>query len=407
MSEPDFATPFTLDALAELVGDAKIVAIGENNHHIREFGELRDRVLRFLVEHHGFTVLGFESGFTEGKLVADWLHGGPGEVADIARDGFTFSLGDSDEMHEMLRWLRTNGTVHYSGLDVPSSAGSPLPALRAVRAQVETADPDAVALVDRAIVATEPYSSVSSAVAPGLYAGLDTATRDAATAALAVLASRLEALAPVYDTRIALHHAMGALRVDTYLRELDAMMSGTASAINSSSRDLYMASTVRLLRELHPGARIVLMLHNGHLQRVPLQAMPAMAITSTGSYLAKEFGDDYFALGLTAGTGATTGLEPAAGARLGFRVYEQPLGDPVEGSVERAFAGHGPSLVDLRSARGKGVAGSSSVRLAHMQSEVDVIAAFDGLVYLPEMQVSRQVAVPARIGHVNPIGGHS
>jgi erythromycin esterase len=89
--------------------------------------------------------------------------------------------------------------------------------------------------------------------------------------------------------------------------------------------------------------------------------------------------------------GTTTGLEPREGTRLGFRVFEQALGDPVEGSVEAAFAGHGPSLVDLRAARAKGVSGSGSIRHAHMQSEVDVVNAFDALVYLPEMHASRHV----------------
>jgi erythromycin esterase len=366
MSELDFTAPFSLDGLAELIGDAKIVAIGENNHHVREFGALRDQVLRFLVDQHGFSVLGFESGFAEGRLVDDWLRGGPGEVADIGRDGFTFSLGDSDEMHEMLTWLRTRD-VRYTGLDVPSSAGSPLPALRAVREFVEVADPATVALVDQAIAATEPYS---------------------------VLVSRMESLRPTYPEGgdVAVHNAIGALRVDTYLREVDAMMNGRGSALNASSRDEYMASTVRLLREIHgPDARIVLMLHNGHLQRIPFQAMPTMAISSTGAHLARAFGDDYFALGLTAGTGTTTGLEPDENERLGFRVFEQALGEPVEGSVERTFAGRGPSLVDLRAARTKGISGSGSIRHAHMQSEVDVVSAFDAVVYLPEMHVSRHV----------------
>jgi erythromycin esterase len=393
MSELDFTTPFSLDRLAELIGDAKIVAIGENNHHVREFGALRDQVLRFLVERHGFSVLGFESGFAEGELVDDWLRGGPGEVADIGRDGFTFSLGDSDEMHEMLTWLRTRD-VRYAGLDVPSSAGSPLPALRAVREFVEVADPAAMALVDQAIAATGPYSGASSAVAPGLWAAMDTAAQDAATAALTVLVGRMESLRPAYPEGgdVAVHHAIGALRVDTYLREVDAMMNGRGSALNASSRDEYMASTVRLLREIHgPDARIVLMLHNGHLQRIPFQAMPTMAISSTGSHLARALGDDYFALGLTAGVGTTTGLEPDASERLGFRVFEQALGEPVEGGVERTFAGQGPSLVDLRAARAKGISGSGSIRHAHMQSEVDVVSAFDAMVYLPEMHASRHV----------------
>lgn len=33
-----------LSSLVELIGDAHVVAIGENNHHIREFGLLPDGV---------------------------------------------------------------------------------------------------------------------------------------------------------------------------------------------------------------------------------------------------------------------------------------------------------------------------------------------------------------------------
>lgn len=35
--------------LAEMIGDAHVVAIGENNHHIGEVTLLRGRILRFLV----------------------------------------------------------------------------------------------------------------------------------------------------------------------------------------------------------------------------------------------------------------------------------------------------------------------------------------------------------------------
>jgi hypothetical protein len=239
--------------IAELIGDAKIVAIGENNHHVHEFGALRNRLLAHLVEHHGFRVLGFESGFAEGKLVDEWLRGAPGDVADIGRDGFTFSLGDSPEAHEMLTWLRERGDVRYFGLDVPSSAGSPVPSLEAVRAYLSTVDEAATGLVDAAIEATQGYASVSSAEAPGKYAALDAVARDKATATLSRLKAHLASLRPVYQESagteaqaIAEHHAEGALRVDTYLAEVAAMMAGEAPALQSGSRDAYMASTVRL-----------------------------------------------------------------------------------------------------------------------------------------------------------------
>ncbi len=378
--------------IAELIGDAKIVAIGENNHHIHEFGDLRKRLLQHLVEHHGFRVVGFESGFAEGKLVDDWLKGAPGDVADIGRDGFTFSLGESPEAHEMLTWLRERGDVRYFGLDVPSSAGSPVPSLDAVRGYLSTVDEQAVSLVDAAIEATKGYASVSSAESPAKYAALDAATRDKATAALTRLKAHLTSLRPVYGNTeaqaVAEHHAEGALRVDTYLAEVAAMMSGDAPALQSGSRDAYLAETVRLIQRLHgDDTKIVVMLHNGHLQRVPFSPFPGLTSPSAGTHLAAEFGDDYFALALTAVKGKTTGLEPDPAARLGFRVYEQDLADPADGSVET----EGPGLVDLRARRG--TAGPQSIRHAHLFNAVDVVSAFDALVCFPESTVS---------GHLRP-----
>jgi len=359
-------------SIAGLIGDAEVVAIGENNHHIREFGVLRDRLLRHLVTERGFTVLGFEGGFPEGHVVDAWLRGGPGAVADIARDGFTFGLGDSAEVHEMLTWLRGRG-VRFAGLDVPSSAGSPVPALRALREHVLKVDPANVSLVDAALSACEPYASVSSAVAPGRYQGMSPEARDAATTALTVLKGHVESLAHVYG-EVAAHHAEGALRVDLYLRELAALMAGRAPEPQSSSRDTYMAATVRLLRRRYPGEKIVLMLHNGHLQRVPFSPMPGMTVPSAGTHLAAELGDRYFALALTAVAGTTTGLVPDEASPLGFRMFEQPLDAPAEGSVEAVLADQAPCVV----ARAAG----SGIRHAHLTPAVDVEAAFDAVVCL-------------------------
>ncbi|MFB4280736.1 hypothetical protein ACBJ59_35985 [Nonomuraea sp. MTCD27] len=53
-----------LKPLREFVGDARVVPVGENSHFITEFSHLRRRILRFLAEHCGFTVLAFEFGFS-------------------------------------------------------------------------------------------------------------------------------------------------------------------------------------------------------------------------------------------------------------------------------------------------------------------------------------------------------
>lgn len=93
-------------AIADLVGDAAVVAIGENNHGVREFGALRTRLVRHLVRELGFGVVALESGYAEGFLVDAWVRGGPGAVEDLARDGFTFRAGDAPEMQALVAGLR-------------------------------------------------------------------------------------------------------------------------------------------------------------------------------------------------------------------------------------------------------------------------------------------------------------
>ncbi|MQA07787.1 MAG: erythromycin esterase family protein [Pseudonocardiaceae bacterium] len=406
MPLPDTVRGLRLDDdahLAELVGGAHLVAIGENNHHIREFTLLRERILRFLVTELDFGVLAFESGFAEGHLVDDWIRGGQGDVETVARDGFTFRFGDAPEVHDMLGWLRAHnaagGRVRFAGLDVPGSGGSGLPALRRVRDYLAKYAPGQVSLVDAAIEATQPYVAANNGVAPPKYAALSTAERDTATAALTRLLLRMDAVAPGTDQHehlVARHHALGALRLDEQLRELAELLAlgepdPAEPVLVPSSRDIYQAETARLLRELYgPDERIVLMLHNGHAQRVPLQLLPGIRARSAGSYLAADLGADYLALGVTARAGSTTDVRLDERARQGFEVVTRPLDPPAEGSVEQAVEqsvpGGEPVLLDLRPARGG--PGPSIIRHAYLDAPVDVLAAFDGLACLPAMSPS-------------------
>ncbi|MFD0472221.1 hypothetical protein ACFQ0B_30910 [Nonomuraea thailandensis] len=56
-----------LEWLDDAIGDARVVAIGESAHYNRETYELRHRLLRYLVERHGFGAYAMETGFTEGR----------------------------------------------------------------------------------------------------------------------------------------------------------------------------------------------------------------------------------------------------------------------------------------------------------------------------------------------------
>ena len=108
-----------LEPLADLLRGARVVAVGESAHFLREYTVLRHRLLRFLVERGGFTAFGLESGFSEGRTVDAWVSGGPGDLEAVSRTGITNRMGHGAELRKQLRWIRAAG-VPYVGLDVPA-----------------------------------------------------------------------------------------------------------------------------------------------------------------------------------------------------------------------------------------------------------------------------------------------
>ncbi|MGY2060563.1 hypothetical protein ACW9HQ_37350, partial [Nocardia gipuzkoensis] len=98
----DSATDTELAPLADIADGATVVALGEGAHFVAEFGEARRRLLRYLVEQCGFTVLAFEFGFAEAYALDAWLRGNGPESAlgDLA--GTMASGLDTTMAH----WLR-------------------------------------------------------------------------------------------------------------------------------------------------------------------------------------------------------------------------------------------------------------------------------------------------------------
>ena len=62
-------------AVGALIGDARVIALGEGAHSISEFTAYGDALLRRLVQEQGITAFVLESGFAEGLLIDDATSG--------------------------------------------------------------------------------------------------------------------------------------------------------------------------------------------------------------------------------------------------------------------------------------------------------------------------------------------
>jgi erythromycin esterase len=392
-----------LEPLGELIGDARVVGIGESAHYVREFYLLRHRLLRFLVERCGFTVYAPEAPFTQARAIDAWIQGGPGTVQEVAAAGLAIDLGRCREFHDQLAWMRTHNRIgarrlRLVGTDVPGSGGSPLPALEAVAAYLRGADPDALPLAEQAIHLVGRYHDPATFQALGRYATLDEAAQDALTATLSRLLARMESMAAWQASQ---EHATALwdLRGAWHLDHLHRDVAGRGLAVADAARDAFMAESVlRLLEDAPPDLRVVVAAHNIHLQKTPLQGDGPFGHFPQGYHLAQALGDDYVAIAATSLRGRTAQIQPDPTHPLGFQIQDLPLPPPADGSLEAALATQAPlAIADLRAARPAigDAASFGRLRMEGYFTDVPVFDAFDAVAAIPHTSCTQQATHPS------------
>jgi prolyl oligopeptidase len=125
----DFTASETgMQAVRDLVGSARVVALGEPAHGAHEPLAFRNRLFAHLVEEFGFTAIALESGLSESRRVNDFVLGGRGDPRAIARDNLTWGFGGYAENVELLRWIRQYNAaaparkVRFYGIDVSGAS---------------------------------------------------------------------------------------------------------------------------------------------------------------------------------------------------------------------------------------------------------------------------------------------
>jgi erythromycin esterase len=367
----------------ELIGDARVVAIGESEHYTREYLQLRHRLTRYLLERHGFGAVAMETGFVEGWLVDGWVRGGEGELGHVMANGLTSLMGLWTQVRALLEWMREQ-PVGFYGIDLGGSNVSLLPGLDAVTAYLAHADPGfrvdpAVRETAAAFSAGSPFG-IPEAMAG--YPGLAPERRDALTAGLADLRARLTSRRLDYVRRTGADAYERALHTMYLTAALDAQFRALArSEPFAAHRETAIADTVEWIvaRE----SRVVLPAHNGHVQRCPC-TMPGVAEDSMGMHLADRLGADYVVIGTTAGTAPTLADAPDFFAGTLFA----EMGPPEPGSLDALMvASHdGPFAVDLRRlspADTAQVRAATRQRFGHHYSEQNPLDAYDAVIHLP------------------------
>ena len=117
-----------MQPLKKIVGEARVVSLGEATHGTREFFQLKHRMLEFLVNEMGFNIFAIEATMPESFDINEYVLTGQGDPAK-ALAGIYFWTWDTEEVLGMIEWMRRYNAdaqhtrkVKFYGFDMQSAA---------------------------------------------------------------------------------------------------------------------------------------------------------------------------------------------------------------------------------------------------------------------------------------------
>lgn len=324
--------------LRAMVGDARVVALGEATHGSRELFQLKHRMLEYLVEEMGFTAFAIEATLPEAVEIDRYVLTGEGDPAR-ALTALYFWTWNTQEVLELIHWMRRYDAdpahrrkVRFYGFDMQF----PVRAVKVALGSLRRADPAAAAALEPTLgVLADPFTAETFLTLPQermeeLRAGVE--------ALLARLEERSGAQPPDGDPEVwdlAHRHARVAAQ---YL----AMVMAPEG--DFGVRDRAMAENVRWILEREgPAGKVVLWAHNGHVSREAAEVFEPM-----GYHLARELGSAYRAFGFAFDQGGFQAREMPLETRGGLRTFQVGPAPPGSLDATLARAGLEVAALDLR-----------------------------------------------------------
>ncbi len=374
------------EALEELIGDARVVLIGESSHGTREFYQARSEITKWLIQEKGFCAVTAEADWPDAYRVNRYVHGrGADTSADEALSGFERFpawMWRNTVVRDFVGWLRAHNTAQrdrggpetgFYGLDLYSlhrSTGE-------VIGYLENVDP-AAAQRARDRYACFDHTSADDGQAYGYAAafGAGSCCEQQAVEQLVELQRnafeyvRRGGLLAEDEHFCAEQNARTVRDAEVYYR---AMFGGRVTSWNL--RDRHMAQTLTdLLAHLgrHTGpetARIVVWAHNSHVGDARATEVGGDGQLTLGQLVREAIGEQSRLIGFTTFAGTVT-----AAGEWGGTAERKLVRPALKGSLEELFheAGRPEFLV--------------SPRLSHAAAEpLDTVrlARAIGVIYLP------------------------
>lgn len=120
-----------LKILKNLVGNSKVVALGESTHGSSEIYKMKDRIIRYLVKNENFDIFSIEAQMQQSYLVENYTNGNS-SLKDAMKN-LGYWTWRTKEMADLLNWMKDFNNdkkkISFTGFDM-QSVSEPIKQLR-------------------------------------------------------------------------------------------------------------------------------------------------------------------------------------------------------------------------------------------------------------------------------------
>lgn len=270
-----------LISVAKFVKNSKIIGVGEPTHGSSEASKFKLQLLKYLVEHEGFTTFALEENIPTADSFNTIINGDKLSLRESLLKMPFYKLWKTQELLDVFEWIRNYNSIHsgkikFIGIDMEDSwlANS------------------------MQMFHTEKGGNIYKKVNDLQYNldSLKSLNRQKKFDAAASLAQLM--IDTIHQLEIANPENDGEFKFNSYLRVCEQWLS-TRFIQNqeTKNRDEYMADNLSYYHLYHPGEKIFLWAHNTHIANLesPLKTM--------GAFLKDKFVENYIPLCITSADG--------------------------------------------------------------------------------------------------------
>lgn len=276
--EPGSSSNEDLKILKKLIGDSKVVALGETSHGSSEIFKMKSRIIEYLAENDGFDIFSIEANMPESYKLNDYVLEGKGNPTELIR-GMYFWTWRTQEVLNMVEWMKdynkSGHKISFTGFDMQFYKGA----------------------IQELNDAFKDHSEIQNKITE-LKSVLDAVNSERKNSRQAVVSQE------------------NKKKIDDHLNSLRDFISGSNFAatqkswlmqnirvieqyLDSTSRDKYMAENLLWIKSQNPDSKIIAWAHNGHIKETDY---------SMGKYLAEILQNDYLTIGFTFNKGNYTAV---------------------------------------------------------------------------------------------------